>query len=264
MKKKVILILNVLVILFGVAALVYVVFISEEQDYSRIVKYSAALVGYILAMTGVKKRKPRGYKVYEEQYKDIVGGAFNEDKRSYKQLLQAAVCYNEDKFKKAHQILDKLQMKCTRSRDYVAVYMFRALCYTDEKLYDKSIEAYQKVLQYDMGNSRAWSNMGLRYMEMGKGEEAREAYSNAILYDSKNPFAFNNLGVYHIRVGEPEAALENALRALQLDARMYQAMGTASIAYKMLGEEANSAKYCKMYGINGGDVKALKARLASI
>lgn len=265
MKKKLILVLNILVILFGVAALVYVVFISEEKDYSRILKYTVVLVGYILTVTGVKqKRVPRGYRVYEDQYQDIVGGAFSEDKRSYKQLLLATAYYNQDKFKKAHQILDKLIQKCQRSRDYAAVYMFKALCYTDEKLYNQAIDAYQKVLQYDMGNSRAWSNMGLRYMELGKSKEAEEAYSNAILYDSKNPFAYNNLGVYYIRMGEAQPALDNALMALELNSTMYQAMGTAALAYKMLGDDVSAEKYCKMYGINGGNATNLKARLAAM
>ena len=45
---------------------------------------------------------------------------------------------------------------------------------------------------------------------------------------------------------------------------MYQSMGAAAMAYKMLGDEANAEKYRIMYSTNGGDGKSLKAVLENL
>lgn len=265
MKKGILILLNIFVVVGSIAFLVYYLFFAEVVKYDRIAKCVIVLVSYLLATMGIKdKRSVLDYKVYEELYKPFINGAFSDDKKNYRELLEVTVYYNRSQYKKAYKLLDKLEKKCMRSKDFAAVHMFRALCLDDEKKKEQAAVYYQKALNYDMANSHAWSNMGYCHMQLGKSKEAYEAYSNAILYDSKNPFAYNNLGVYYIRQGNAQQALENALRALELDSRMYQAMSTAAMAYKLLGDNANAEKYTKMYGINGGDAKKLKAALASM
>ena len=265
MKRKIIIVLHCFVILVSITFLVYNLFFAEVVDYSRIAKAVVVLVSYFLAITGIKRKEsPFDYKVYETEYKDILGGTFREDKKSYRKLLNVTVCYNRDQIKKAHKLLDELQEKCVEVRDYTAVYTFRALCFEQEGMYEQAIAAYEKIVQYDMTNSRAWSNLGLRYVEMGRDEEAFQAYSNAILYDSRNPYAYNNMAVYYVNTGEAELALENALKALELNSRLYQAMSAAAMAYKMLGDDVNAEKYCKMYGTNGGNYRELKGVLDTL
>ena len=246
-----------------IGVLIYSLFIAKEQDTRLISKAAVVLVTYVVYMLR-GQRAPSSHKVYEKLYQDIVGGAFEEDKKSYKQLLQVAVYYNQNQYKKAYKLIDKLLEKCKRVKDYSAVYMFQALCLAEEKRQEETIQAYHKLLQYDMANSRAWSNLGLRYMELGRNKEAQDAYTNAILYDSQNAHAYNNMAFLLVGMGEVQQALDYALKALELDAKVYQAMKAASIAYKMLGDEENAEKYCKMYGVNGGDAKALRTALAKI
>ncbi len=259
MNRKVLIVLNWIVLLGSSAFLIYNLFFAEEVNYERIGKGVVVVVGYLLAMTGVKaKESPFDYKVYEAEYKEILQGAFSEDKKSYRKLLNVTVCYNRDQLKKAHKLLDDLLEKCVETRDYTAVYTFRALCFEAGGMYEQAIAAYEKVVQYDVTNSRAWSNVGTRYSEMGRDEEAFQAYSNAILYNSRNPYAYSNMAAYYVGKGEAESALENALKALELNGRVYQAMSAASMAYKMLGDDINAEKYCKMYGTNGGNYRELK------
>lgn len=243
--------------------LIYALFFSQEKDARLISKATVVLFTYILYIVR-RQRPPSDHKVYEKQYQDIVGGTFEDDKKSYKQLLQVAVYYNQNQYKKAYKLIDKLLEKCRRTKDYTAVYMFQALCLDDENKLEESIQSYIKLLQYDMSNSRAWSNLGLRYMKQGKTKEAHDAYANAILYDSENAYAYNNMASYYVRTGEPEQALTYALKALELDSKVYQAMSAAAVAYKMLGDEENMEKYCKMYSVNGGNAKELRATLAKM
>ena len=247
-----------------VAFLCYSLFFTEEKDVKLISKLVGLFITYVIYLLSSRKHDNAYKKVvraYEEQYKDIIGGTFPKDKRSYKNLLQAIVFYNTDEFEKAHKLLDKLLKKCKSKQDYSAVYMFHALCFVDETKMDDAIAAYQKLLQYDSTNSRAWSNLGLRYMEKGRMAEARVAYGNALMYNPDNPYAYNNLGTCYLRMGEPQPALDYALKALQINGTLYQAMGLAAMAYKSLGDTENAEKYCNMYGANGGDAGDLRKTL---
>ena len=265
MNKKWYVLINVVLIVAVGALFVYTYMQNGGLDSKTIMKGGLIILACVLNMfRGKSKPAIKNYAKYEEAYKDILQGAFAEDKKSYKQLMKAIYYFNQDKPAKMHKILDSLESKCMRTRDHAAVYTFRALAYEDEKLYEKAISAYEKVLQYDMSNSTVWSNLGLRYKEMGKMNEAYDAYSNAILYNPEDAYAYNNMANFFIDVVEPQAALAYALKSIELNANVYQAMGAASIAFKMLGDEENAEKYCKMYGMNGGNMGALRQKLATI
>lgn len=251
---------------FIVVLLGYSLFFAEEKDIKLIAKATSLFIVYVVYMVRHRKGKkqPVNSDFYEKQYEDIIGGAFQEDRRSYKKLLHAIACYNRDEYNRAHKLLDKLVNKCKQIRDYSAVYMFQALCFVDEKKYDEAIAAYESLLRYDVSNSRAWSNLGMRYMEQGRMAEAKNAYSNAIMYNPDNAYAYNNLANCYIRMDEARLALDYAQRALRIDEGLYQAMSAASVASKMLGDEENAEKYCRMYGANGGNIQDLRLRLQQV
>lgn len=253
-----------LIFIFIVAYLCYTLFFSEEKEIKLISKLVCLFITYVIYLLRSRKYDKVNnqiVKICEEQYKDIIGETFPKDKRSYKKLRQAIVLYNMDEFEKAHKLLDKLLKKCKSSKDYVAVYMFHALSFTEEQKIDDAIGAYEKLLQYDATDSRAWSNLGTRYMDIGKLEEARNSYRNAIMCNPDNPHAYNNLGACYFKLGEPQPAVDYALKALGLCGTLYPAMGLAAMAYHMLGDKENVEKYTRMYGANGGDVQQLRERL---
>lgn len=249
-----------------VVMLCYSFFFSEEKDIKLIAKAASVFIVYVVYLIRniIRSTPSINYEFYEKQYQDIVSGTFQEDKRSYKKLLQAIACYNRNEYKKAHNLLNKMVKKCKQTKDYSAVYMFRALCFVDEKRMKEATTAYEKLLQYDVSNSRAWSNLGLRYMEQGRLADAKNAYSNAILYNPDNAYAYNNLAICYIRMDEARLALEYAQRALRIEAGLYQAMSAVAVASKMLGDEETAEKYCRMYGANGGDTQDLRKRLKQI
>ncbi len=267
MWEKIYKVIYVVAFLFVVGVLVYALFFTEEKDIKLISKAGTVIVMAILSMFRIirnGRERAHSLQFYERLYKDTIGGAFAEDKKSYRQLLQVIYYYNQNQFGRAYKLIDKLLKKCKSSKDYSAVYMFQALCLSMEKNTEATIQAYERLLQYDMANSQAWSNLGLRYMELGKKSEAKNAYSNAILYDQQNAYAYNNMAAYHMQTGDWQVGLEYALKAIELDGMLYQAIGLAAQAYKRLGDEEKVEKYCKMYVASGGNLKKLRDILAKI
>lgn len=253
-----------LIFVFIVIYLCYSLFFTQEKDIKLISKLVGLFIAYLIYFLRSRKQDNTYKKVvkhYEEQYKDIIGEAFTKDRVSYKNLLDAIIYFNADEYQKAHKILDKLLKRCRSKQDFSAVYMFQALSFVGEGKMNDAITAYEKLLQYDSMNSRAWSNLGLRYMEKGCMEEARNAYRNALMYNPDNPYAYTNLGTYYLRLGEPGQALDYVLKAIGLNSNLYQAMDIAAMAYQMLGDKANAEKYCQMCGANGGNAQELRERL---
>lgn len=110
---------------------------------------------------------------------------------------------------------------------------------------------------------RFWKELSAK-IKIGKTKESHEAFENAIMYNPNDAYAHNNLADYYINLVEPELALQYALKSIELNAKLYEAMGFAAIAYKMLGDEKNAEKYCKMYCVNGGNGNVLRARLEAV
>ncbi|MBQ8514426.1 MAG: tetratricopeptide repeat protein [Ruminococcus sp.] len=263
MKTKIFFVLNILIIAGSAGILVWQFFFAQERDIKLIAKAAVLLVVYLLAVLGIRrKRSPLDYMVYEEQYKPFLGEAFRTDKASYRRLMAALTWFNRNKTDKAIGILNKLYASCASADDFSAVLFFKALCLEEKKQFQEAAACYEELLTYNTGHATAWSNLGILYQNMGKGQEAFRAFQNAVTHDPNNAYAHNNIASCYMKNGETEAALKSALRAIELNSKLYQAMGAASMAYKLLGDEENAEKYCRMYGSNGGNAAQLRDVLA--
>ena len=211
-----------------------------------------------------QSRQKLFFKKYENAYKDFMNGAFAQDKKSYKKLVEASIYWDRLQFVKAHKILDELLKKCTCTQDYMTVYRWKSLCYARDGRNKSLVKTYQTMLQYDMTNSIVWSDLGLTYMKMGKTKEARAALEKAISYDPQNAAAYNNMSLHLFKTGEWEDAMQYVYKTLELRPDMYQPMSTAAIISKIYGQEENAEKYCQMYISSGGNEKAIRAILATI
>lgn len=265
MRKGVINAIYVVLILVVIGLMVYSFFFAPERDYDGIVKGALILIGCILSLTGKKKRRYiPNTKLYEEQYKDIISGAFKEDKASYRKLMEAIAGYNFDDYKNAHRKLEQLVKNCKSVRDYSAVYMFDALCYMEEKDYSQAVDAYEKLLRYDMANSLAWCNLSVCYMKVGNRDKALEALTSALRYDPMNGETHGDVGFLYLCMGNREAALEHALRGLELNSKATLAMKTAALIYRYEGDEEKARKYKEMYLANGGKEAELEKDYVSV
>ncbi len=264
MKTKFLFALNILVIAVTGIIIVWQLFFAEEQNMKLLSKALVLFVVYFLAVTGIRKKRSINTVVYEEQYKDYLGNAFNSDKFSYRRLMKAIVLYNENKPDRAIAVLDDVRRNCLYSDDFSAVLFFKALCLEEQQRFEEAADCYTEVLEHNKTHATAWSNLGLVYQKLGRAGDSFRAYTKALECDPDNAFAYNNIASYYVRNGEAETGLEYALKAIGLNPKMYQAMGAAAIAYKMLGDEENAEKYRRMYGVNGGDGKMLKKVLETL
>lgn len=257
--------LNIVLLVVTSVFLVYYLVVNEEVDFVRIISAAMVVAGCLLNLTREKRNLPGiDYEAYEEAYEEVLEGAFTGNKRGYKKLLNATVCYECNKVEKAYKILAKLLKRCTHSKDYAAVYNMWGICLVKEGKHEEAIKMYKKALQYDAVNALAWSNMGLEYVETGNLEEAYLAYTNAIRYNPGDAHAHHNLSAYFVEAGEPEKGLEHALEAISLNANLKDSMFMAAMAYRMLEDYNNSEKYCILYGLNGGNTNILRKALSNL
>lgn len=242
--------------------LIYLLFFTKNPDYRLITKCVSVLITYILAITGIRRRKSRSDALsYQKAYRDIIGDAFQNDKHSLRELVRAIQFFNENKPERALTILDSLEHSCTANADYVAVLMFRALIYSEQRLKNDAIQTYETLLQYDNTHSKAWSNLGMHYTDLNRLEEAEHAYLRAMDCNPWNPCAYANMAALSLKKGLPDKAVKEALHALELDPKLYQAMSAASIGYALLGDKDKAKKYLELYARNGGNRYALETQI---
>lgn len=213
-----------------------------------------------------KTSKRKSYAVYESEYEHIIGNAFKrpEAKKDRQRLLDAIYTYNQNDFTKAIPQFEGLLPKCQLSSDRYAVMMFIALCYTDMGAYKKAIEAYERLLDYDMTKSDAWSNLGFVYRKLGNFEKQVECYLKSIEYEPQNAYAYNNLAQALFDVGEYEASIPYAQRALELKSNLHPAASCLAMCYCAIGNEDACAHYTRIALTNGSNSYGLNKLLNDI
>lgn len=206
------------------------------------------------------------FAVYESKYEDIVKGVFTSDdtKKERKELFTAIDLYNQDKYNKSIDALNKLLPKCQKSNERYAVLMFIALCYTDMGANEAAIKAYEKILSYDMSKSTAWSNLGYVYKKMGNFEKQIECYTQAINYDKENPFAYNNLAQALFSQGLYEEAIPCAEKALEIKANMHQSASCLALCYCAMENDEECERYAKIAILNGSNEEGLRSLISRL
>ena len=217
-----------------------------------------------VSLAKVSKRK--SYAVYESEYEHLIGNAFKspESKKDRQLLLEAIYTYNQNDFIKAISQFEKLLPKCRLSADKYAVMMFIALCYTDMGANKKAIEAYEKILNYDMTKSDAWSNLGYVYRKLGNFEKQADCYLKAMEYDPENPYAYNNLAQALFDIGCYEDAIPYAEKALELKSNLHPAASCLAMCHCAVGNEEACAYYTRIALSNGSNSYGLNKMLSNI
>ncbi len=252
-------VLYVILMLVVIGLIVYSLFLAPEKDYGAALKGGLILAGCILSLMGKKKKRyVPNYKLYEEQYKEIIEGAFYEDKASYRDLMMAIAGYNFDDFDNAHRRLKRLEKNCKRTKDFTAVYTFDGLCYMEVKDYAAAIESYEKLLRYDMANSLARTNLAVCYMNIGKKDKAKETLQTALRYDPVNAVLYGDASYITLFMGDVETASQYALRSLELDETNEKALQTAALVSQLEGNGAQAEQYKGRYLANGGKAASLE------
>jgi len=77
-------------------------------------------------------------------------------------------------------------------RSLAIIYYERANYAFDQGDFVTAIEDFQKVIELEPSNSRAYNNLGLAYAALGRDEDAINAYNSAIEYDRDYVRAYKN------------------------------------------------------------------------
>ncbi len=256
---------NIAIIVFMLGLLVYQLFFAEERNIKLITKAGSVFLVYFLAITGIKKkRSPLDYIIYADQYSEVIGEAFKNDKAGYKKLMKGLTLYKRKKYDKALKVLDEARRDCLYSDDFTAVLFFKAYCFKEKKELDKAQECYSEILEHNNANAIVWEEYGEVLFDRDNYSEALEAYKKAVELAPESSSANTRLGSCYIKLSQPEKALEYILKAMELDSDNVLAISLAAVAYKFLGDEETAEKYCTLFGEKGGDASTLRVIVKAI
>lgn len=257
--------LYLLVTVVSVALIVLNLFYVPEPDYGRVIKSSLLLlwVVYCVFMKD-KPYSPKTRKEFQERYKDTLDGLFINDKKAYNKFLQTLIYYDKNKYRDARKQLERMVNLCTNNKEFAAVYLYLGLCFSEENKVEESLISYEKSLKHDMTQWAVWNNIALKYYEMENYQEAYKYFQEALRYNANDDTIYYNMSRLLLDVNEPEGALAFAMKTLELNSKNAEAMAVVAISSKMLGDDENAEKYCRMYGLNGEDAKELREVLQTV
>lgn len=266
--KKAKIILIILIIL-GIASIGLAVWGIYTDGFSvkTVGKLAAFAVAWVIAIARMYSAAGGGskklYALYEKEYDEHIRGAFsgNEQKKEKQLLMKAIHCFNADRYSAGIDILQKLVPKCSKPRDYAAVYTFLALMYEQVDKPENAMAAYRAVLKYDDARSTVWSNLGRLHRKKGYHKEAIACYKKALDIDPKNEYAYNNMGNSYLRLGEYQKAAELAEKALEIKPAFVQALELLCVSHAVLGNQEKCKEYFDRSVAAGGNAASLQNAL---
>jgi len=98
------------------------------------------------------------------------------------------------------------------------------------------IKFYKRTLRYAPWSPRAYSNLGIKYRELGKNREAIELFKKAVEIKPLEAGGYSNLGFAYYQAGDNDKAIEMYEKALRLDPMHAKTYNNFAIAYESLGE----------------------------
>ncbi len=262
MKKWIIFSVHTLGTILAVVLIVGNLFFRDHTDYVRIITSGIFIVAYFGSLQYYFPKQKLPDAVFEEKFKNEINGAFSNDRRNYKKLIKAIRFYGFEQYHKALKILPKLEKVCDIKQDFFAVYFLMGVCYHEIDL-KLAIDAYLKALKYNDKNAKIWINVGVAYYKMDCYEFAYEAFLKAISLGDVPPVVYTNMACLLADMQEPEEAIEYARKGLSLNSKISDGYYAMAISYKMLGNEEEAERYCKLLALNGGNADYVRRIVAN-
>ena len=267
MKKWVYYVLYGLILVFMLSLLGYEVLVTKNFDSGFLMKAILCILGVVASIAKLssgKTRTPSNRKaLYRKAYAEFIEGAFTDDKKLEKKLMDALQSYNQEKYAASLDKLNQLYPLCQRSTDRYAVLVFQGLCCHDMKLYKDAICHYEAALLIKP-NSTLASNAGLCYEKLGDYDTACDRYRRAAQIDSKNATPYNNMAQIWMRLGDYQTALEFAELAHERNQKLVPALNALTICHHMLGHQEEYRKYLRLAVASGSNAKNIKAYIERI
>ena len=258
-------ILCILLILVVIGLMAYQEFVTHDLDSFNMVR--GALI--ILAAVSTMLKKTTGEKIankkafYQKAFPEFIQEPFAQDPKLEKKFYEAVHMFSQGKPASAVSALEKLRMECTSTAELWPVTVFTAMALSGVGHYQNALEKFDAARKIRDYSSLA-SKMGLCCHRLGRTGEAAKYYEEAIAMDSSNAVAYNNLSALQFSMGDYENALASAQDALEINGQLPQALGTAAICAKLLGDEEEYDHYYRRAVAAGYDGKKIKNALRQL
>ena len=258
-------ILPILLILAVLGLLAYEALVVKNLETSNIVRGVLIIAGAFVTMFKKPKQPPVANKkaLYQKAYPEFIQEPFADEPKLEKRFYEAIHDYNRNKPEAAIAKLEKLRRECRNTAELHAVTVFTALAMDDLGRYPESLQLYDAARKIRDCSTLA-SNMGLCCQRLGRSNEALDYYEEAIQLDSKNAYAYNNIAALYFADGDYESALDAAEDALECNGKLPQALSTAAICARLLGDdEAYTGFYRRAVaaGYDGDKIKRVIRQL---
>ncbi len=259
MKLMILRILCVLLIVAAVGLYVYGVVVNGDSPTEHLLRSLViGLSGVSVLMKLTPKHRP--LKEYAAAYAQHLGSAFQQDPEKREKLLEAIRLFDEQKCPAAMKALDALRPDAVTRDEKYAVGLFTALCQAQQGLNEAAITTYEDMAADGLGNSRLYSNLAARYLEVNHLESAAEAARKAVALDENNARAYNNLGSILLKMADYPQAEQAAERACTLDPTLYEGWTLLAIVQAAQGKDSREA--VRQAVRNGQNEQALNGAMA--
>lgn len=185
-KNKTAIIITVLIIAVIIGLIAYYLYdvIYNKTPYKdnlfRILAVICMLIATVIRLFKTGSGRRIGLDVYEKNYADDIGFAFQNKPILKKKLLCAIRLFHEANYRKALKYLYELLKECEFDRDTAVVLLFIALCYTNAGYTEDAIKVYYELLKIEPNNARTHSNLGIQLVNYGDFEAALKHYNKSI------------------------------------------------------------------------------------
>ena len=143
-----------------------------------------------------------------------------------KEIIKKAVDFrSQENFEEALEILEDLYKNNSDSKQVRECLLETLLTYggylNDEFVveYEKAIDMFQRIIEIDPTNYRAYYNLGIANFNLSKIKEAKECYEEAIKIKPDYKHCLYNIGLVYENEGDFQEALKYYEKALEIDPR---------------------------------------------
>ncbi len=149
---------------------------------------------------------------------------------------------NQEKFEDALELLEELYKTDTDSEKVKETFIDTLLSYggylnDDYTLeFKKAKNIFNKIIEIDPNNYRAYYNKGIAYFNLNEIEKAKQSYEKALSLKPDYKHCIYNLGLLYETIGDLHKALIHYEKALKIDSKFTYALQARTHIRKSLDE----------------------------
>lgn len=131
-----------------------------------------------------------------------------------------------------------------RMKKEVAIYIFRAVTYSDKQKWGESIAEYSKAIALDANCAIAYFNRGLVFYNKQQHDRAISDFSKAISKYPKDTLLYKYRGMAYEDKGQYDRAIADFNKAISIDPKDEAAYNNRAVSYRHKGQYDRAIENC--------------------